>query len=420
MILRDTTARTMLGSMLVSSIGMGLYTLALGQTLFQHTGDAQAFAMIFALQGLGAVAVLPFSGPLVDAFDSRIVYVLCSLLRALTVGVIVVALSTSDGGVVTVVGTAAVFLAVFDNVQRTAFFKFTAHHIAGDRAVAFNSLIGIAIQAGSLIGMAALGLVLMVGTATQALLVDVAVSLVAALVVSRLRTPRVESAGRLRDSTLRSALPDMLRDWAGLFGRHRHEVVVFGMVLMCAGDFVYSYSLSTLVVPLVDAWHGGEPWAVSALEGTLGAGMIAATLFTRWTVRLSLLPVWVSLQAVIAAGLAGTSVPALHYAGFFLAGFANLNAITLLLTLLQQHAGPRDKAKMASLRLLAIGLGTATLMPVVGLAARQSLTSAFLTVAALLVPFAACGLWAALRFRPRTAEPAEDGAQRQEELTPAA
>ncbi|MFJ7626103.1 MFS transporter [Streptomyces sp. NPDC097595] len=419
MILRDTTARTMLGSILVSSIGMGLYTLALGQTLFQHTGNAQAFAMIFALQGLGAVAVLPFSGPVVDAFDSRIVYVLCSVLRALTVGVIVIALSTGDG-VVTVVGTAAVFLAIFDNVQRTAFFKFTAHHIAGERAVAFNSLIGIAIQAGSLIGMAALGLVLMVGTATQALLVDVVVSSVAATVVSRLRVPRQESAGRLRESTLRSALPGLLHDWAGLFRRHRHEVVVFGMVLMCAGDFVYSYGLSTLVVPLVDAWHGGQPWAISALEGTLGAGMITATLFTRYTVRQALLPVWVSLQAVIAVALAFTTAPALHYVGFFLAGFANLNAITLLLTLLQQHAGPMDKAKMASLRLLAIGGGTAALMPVLGLAARQSLTAAFLTLAALLVPFAACGLWAAVRFVPRTAAAAKEEAGAQPELTPAA
>ncbi|MFF3767177.1 MFS transporter [Streptomyces sp. NPDC001922] len=419
MIWRDTTARTMIGSMLVSSIGMGLYTLALGQTLFQHTGDAQAFAMIFALQGLGAVAVLPFSGPLVDAFDSKAVYVLCSLLRAVTVSVIVLALFTGHGGMVTVVGTAAVFLAVFDNVQRTAFFKFTAHHIAGDRAVAFNSLIGIAIQAGSLIGMAVLGLVLMIGTATQALLVDVAVSLVAALVVSRLRAPRQESAGRLRNSTLRSALPDLLRDWAGLFSRHRHEVVVFGMVLMCAGDFVYSYSLSTLVVPLVDAWHGGQPWAVSALEGTLGAGMIVATFFTRHTVRLVLLPVWVSLQAVIAAGLAFTTAPTLHYVGFFLAGFANLNGITLLLTLLQQHAGPLDKAKMASLRLLAIGLGTAALMPVLGLATRQSLAAAFLTVAALLVPFAACGVWAALRFRPRAADGAKNEAEPRPEPVPA-
>ncbi|MGW4901380.1 MFS transporter [Streptomyces albidoflavus] len=409
MILRDATARTMLGSMLVSSIGMGLYTLALGQTLYQQTGNAQAFAMIFSLQGLGAVAVLPFSGPLVDAFDSRKVYVMCSLLRATTVGIITFALSTGgDGGVVAVVGTAAVFLSVFDNVQRTAFFKFTAHHIAGDRAVAFNSLIGIAIQAGSLVGMAAFGLVLMVGTATQALLVDVVVALVAALVVSRLRSTRKEAAGRLRRTTLRSALPDLLRDWAGLFRRHRHEWVVFGMVLMCAGDFVYSYSLSTLVVPLVDAWHGGQPWAVSALEGTLAAGMITATVFTRWTVRLRLLPVWASLQALVALGLAFSTVPALHYVGFFLAGFANLNAITLLLTLLQQHAGPMDKAKMASLRLLAIGLGTAALMPLVGLASRVSLQAAFLTTAALLIPFVALGLWGMSKFRPQTAVAAKE------------
>lgn len=419
MILRDVTSRTMLGSMLVSSIGVGLYTLALGQTLFQATGNAQTFALIFALQGVGAAVVLPFSGPLVDAFDSRTVYVLCSLLRATTVGVIFVALSVGDGALVPVVGTAAVFLAAFDNVQRTAFFKFTAHHIAGNRAVAFNSLIGIAFQAGSLTGMAALGLVLMVGTATQALLVDVAVSLIAALVVSRLRAPRAESAGRLRTTTLSSALPDMMRDWAGLFRRHRHEVVVFAMILMCAGDFVYAYGLATLVVPLVESWPGGESWAASTLQGALGVGMIAATFFTRWTVRLALLPAWMSLQVVIALGLASTTAPALHYAGFFLAGVANLNGITLLLTLLQQQAGPLDKAKMASLRLLAIALGTAVLMPLVGIAVQQSISTGFLAVAALMVPFAACGVWAALRFRPRTEHTPKEPADLHPEPVPA-
>jgi MFS family permease len=413
---QDGTARTMLGSMLLSSIGMGLYTLALGQTLFKQTGNAQAFALIYALQGIGAIAVLPFSGPLVDALDSKRIYIACSLLRAVTVGVIVATLTAAVGNALAVVGTAAVLLAVFDNVQRTAFFKFTSHRIDGERAVAFNSMIGIAIQTGRLVGMAVLGLVLLVGTPTQALLVDVTMSLTVTVVVSMLRPVRHETTGRLRGTSLRSALPDALADWRALFRRHRREMVVFGMLVMCAGDFVYSYSLSTLVVPLVAAYHGGRPWAISALEATFGSGMIAATFFTRYTVRQKLLPLWVGLEACLAVMLAFVTSPALHFAGYFVAGYANLNSITYLLTALQQHAGTHDKAKMASLRLLAIGAGTAGLMPVLGAAARISLTAAYLTAAATLVPFTACGVWAALRFRA-TAEVA--GPAERQDLRPA-
>ncbi|MEU3502979.1 MFS transporter [Streptomyces hundungensis] len=406
MIWRDGIARTMLGSMLISSIGMGLYTLALGQTLFHLTGDAQAFAVIFALQGLGAVLVLPFSGPLVDALDSQRVYLACSALRSATVALIFTVSTLRIGNPVAVIGTAAVFLAVFDNVQRTAFFKFTAHRIDSTRAVAFNSMIGIAIQTGRLAGMAALGLVLLVGTPTQALLVDVAMSLVAAGVVSTLPRDTTASAGATQLPSLRGALGGMMADWRQLFRRHRSELVVFGMIAMCAGDFVFSYSLSTLVVPLVDAHYGAASWVVSALEATFGAGMITATFFTRFTVRQALLPGWVALQGLLAAALAFSGSPWLHFPAYFLAGYANLNTITWLLTSLQQHAAAGDKAKMASLRLLAIGIGTAALMPLLGAASRVSLTAAYLTAAATSVPFLVCAVWAALRFRPGTKPPA--------------
>lgn len=400
---RETTARTMLGSMLISSIGMGLYTLALGQTLFQLTGDAEAFALIFSLQGLGAILVLPFSGPFVDAHDARRIYVACSLLRVATVFGIFAVASAHWGSPLLPIGVAAVLLAVFDNVQRTAFFKFTGHYVAGDRAVRFNSMIGIAIQTGRLTGMAVLGLVLLLGTPIQALLVDVAMSLVAAVLVAMLRTGRTdESPVRTGGGTLRSAIPDMLRDWRQMFRQHRAEPVVFGMVLLCAADFFCSYALSTQVVPVVHDFYGGRAWVVSALEATFGAGMIAATFFTRYTVCQRLLPVWLGLQTAMALLLAFSSAPLVHFPAYFLAGVGNLNSITWLLTTLQQHAGAGDKGKMASLRLLSIGVGTAALMPLLGLASKVSLSTGYLSIVAIMLPFIACGFWVARSFRPRT------------------
>ncbi|MEU1806363.1 MFS transporter [Streptomyces sp. NPDC019937] len=400
-------ARTMLSAMLLSSIGLGVYTLALGQTLFRLTGDAEAFAMIFALQGVGAICVLPFSGPLVDAFDSKRTYVTCGLLRAVTVAAIVIVSATRLGDPLLVIGAAAVLLAVFDNVQRTAFFKFTAHHIDRHHMITFNSRISIAVQTGRLAGMALLGLVLLVGTPTEALLVDVAVSVFSATLVAVMAAPAAEATGRLSGTSLRTALPDMVADWRGLFARHRHEAVVFAMVALCAGDFFISYSLSTLVVPMVDAHYGGRSWVISLVEATFGAGMITATFFTRFTVRQRLLPFWIGVQTLLPVLLAFAGTPYLHFPAYFLAGFANLNSITWLLTALQQHGADTDKGKLASLRLLAIGAGTAGLMPLLGIAAGRSLALAYLTAAMIMVPFAACAVWAALGFRPQEAQGSE-------------
>lgn len=408
MVWRDRHARAVLVSILLSSIGMGVYVLALGQMLFTLTGSAQAFAMILTLQGVGAVCVLPFSGPLVDALRSRQVYVVCGLARAATmltiVLVIVASAATGAAASVPAIGAAALLLAVFDSIQRAALFKFSARHIDDALRVRVNGLLGAAIQIGALAGMALLGLILMVAAPVHALLVDVAMACAASAVMARLRLDRSDGqAAAWSPRTLRSLLPDALRDWRRMLGQYRGEAVVLGMIALCAADFVFAHSLSTLVVPLVHDAYGGRSGYIAALEATFGIGMLAASALTRYTVRQSLLPLWLSVQAGVALLLALGGDRPVHFLAFFLGGFANLNSLVWLLTSLQQHARSGDKAKMASLRMLAIGAGTIALMPWVGYAARLSLQTAFLGVAALMAAFALAGVWIALGFRPQSA-----------------
>lgn len=398
-------ARRMLGAILASSLGFGLNVLALGQVLFELTGSAQAFVTVLAAQGIGAICVLPFCGPIVDALSSTRVYIAAALAKAACVLAIAgVSLARIDRPVPFILA-AAVLLAVFDNVERAALFKFTAHHIAKANVVRFNAINGMAFQVGVVIGMALLGVVLAYGSPTQALLVSAAASVGCALVAAGVRVTRPESTTPLSAAMLRGAVLGLLGDWRQMFRQYRGELVVFVMVVTCAADFMFANSLSTLVVPLVDRFYDEQSWYISALEATFGIGMITASLFTSRTARQRLLPCWLAVQAGVAVVLATTATPAVHFACFLLAGFANLNSLVWLLSALQQHAGEGDKAKMASLRLLAIGLGSVLLMPPIGQAAKVSLGTGFLTVAAIMLAFVLCAVWVAVRFRPRQAAP---------------
>lgn len=89
----------------------------------------------------------------------------------------------------------------------------------------------------------------------------------------------------------------------------------------------------------------------------------------------------------------------MHFLAFFPAGFANLNSLTWLLTTLQQRADEGDKAKMASCRLLAIGLATAALMPLIGRSASASPYAGFWSLAGARL-FALAGAWAARIYTP--------------------
>jgi len=294
-------------------------------------------------------------------------------------------------------------LAVFDNIQRSALFKFCSRHIGGEDLLGLNSLIGVAVQGGILTGMSLLGLILVKGSPSHALLVDVAASALSAATVASIRLDRPETQGALSAAMLKDAALGVISDWRSLFLQYRREWVVFAMLLICAADFVLSYSFSMLVVPLVDLFYAKQTWWITVFEATFAVGMICASFFTRYTTHQRLLPAWIALQAAAALVLARSSHPGLHFAAFFTAGFANLNSLTWLLTALQEHAAESDKAKMASLRLLGIGLGTAVLLPVVGRLSASSLSGAYTGVSLMMLVFAACGLWVAHSFQPRAA-----------------
>ncbi|MDT9692481.1 MFS transporter [Streptomyces sp. P9(2023)] len=396
---RDPVARTMLGVISLSSVGVGIHTLAMGQLLYTRTGSPAAFALILTLQGVAAFCVLPVCGPLVDMVSSKWVYVACGIGRAVTVLLIVLLASMPGDGAVPWMVAVAVLLAVFDNVERSALFKLTAHHVDQTHITRFNSLIGVAFQAGALSGMALLGLILTWGTAQQALLVDATMALGCALVVSRMRLTGAESTSPLSARTLGTAVAGTVGEWRLMLRRYRGDKIVFLLIALCAGDFVFAHGLSTLVVPLADNSQGGQGWYIAALEATFAVGMISASVFTDRLVSQRLLPLWLLCQAGAAAALALGGSSAVHFAAFFLAGFANLNSLTWLLTTLQQRADEGDKGKMASLRLLSIGLGTAVLMPLVGRSAAASLGAGFWSLAAAMLLFALAAAWAARAYR---------------------
>ncbi|MEV6954805.1 MFS transporter [Streptomyces sp. NPDC051183] len=405
---RHRTARTLLLSIALLGIGMGVYLLALGQLLYQLTGSPQGFALVLTLQGVAAVCVLPFTGPLVDALDSRRVHIVCSLGRAVTVAALAVAGLTRPPGAVIWIAAGALLLAVFDNVQRAALFKYTAWHIEPSDRARLNGLINVAVQIGALSGMALLGLMLVWTSVATALLADTAVALAVAALVLGLPAQRTEEPHHPAASVLRTALPLTLRDWREMSHRYRGDLAMLGIIVLCAADFVFQSSVSTLIVPLVAEHYDGQGQYVSLLEAVFALGMIASSPFTRHTQRRALLPLWCALQAAAAVALAATPHPAAHFTALFVAGFANLSSLTWLITTLQTRAGPREKAKMASLRMLSIRLATTALMPLIGHFAALSLTGGFLTTAAVMLLFTTLATLTVTRPpTPGTPPPAE-------------
>lgn len=67
---------------LVSGIGSGLTTFAMGVWVYQQTGSAAKFTFIALLSALPALALLPFAGALVDRWDKRWIMLLSDCASA--------------------------------------------------------------------------------------------------------------------------------------------------------------------------------------------------------------------------------------------------------------------------------------------------------------------------------------------------
>ncbi|MCD0494893.1 MFS transporter [Chromobacterium violaceum] len=401
-IFKNRAAKNLLLAILCSSIGVGVHILAMGQLLFELTGSITAMATILSFQGLGAICVLPFAGPLVDHLDAKKVYLACDLSRAATMAIIILLAASRIDGMVLLITVAAIFLALIDNVHRSALFKFTGLNIPDELQGELNAKIGVMFQIGVLSGMALLGIILYRSSPIYALIFDVLGSLISAWIMAR--QPSVSAAPR--DNAAQTGwrpgalLQQVLHGWLHLLRQAAKQSTVLVMLALCSADFILSYSLNVLVVPLVAKYYAGASWPISAMEGTMAIGMIAASFFTRRTLAQKMLPIWLFLQAASTLLLSLATTPLWHFAAFFIIGFASLNSITWLLTALQRQASESDKGKMASLRLLSIGLGTALSMPLVSNMSRISFSLALQGCALIMMCFFMLSLWVAYRFQP--------------------
>ena len=69
---------------LVSMIGSGITSFALGVWIFEETGKATPFAMIALFSLLPFLMLSPFAGSIVDRFNRRMILILSDTGSALT------------------------------------------------------------------------------------------------------------------------------------------------------------------------------------------------------------------------------------------------------------------------------------------------------------------------------------------------
>ncbi|MFD4785329.1 MFS transporter [Rhodococcus qingshengii] len=336
--------------------------------MLQETGNAGWFFVLLMIQGVGALVALPFCGAIVDARDPARMHAYCSLARVLLVGGAVLVAFTAPS--VALFGGVMFALACVDGLQRTSLFGAIHEYVPPPNQRTLIGLFGTAIQGGTVLGMIMLGLFLSFADVRYALIVDAGGAAAAAVIMFALSTGTSTSPERAASRPMGRAFREWLASIAAL--RTRRSLAL--LLALCAGDFVFSYGLTASIPSAVETVFAGEHAWISGLEIAFAIAIALGALLTSRLATRRFFLAYLALQAVAALILAVTASPAITVVCFALCGFANVQSLTLLSVTVHGEAGAQEMGRVSALRFIAIALAQVIVMPIMALAASQTLS----------------------------------------------
>lgn len=368
---------------LVSTAGSALTDLAAGILVFNATGSAFLVGATLMSAAVPTVLVGLVAGVFVDRWDKRRVMVATSLLQALTVALIPLAVG---------VHIAFLFVALLANAGLRQFFDPAYESIVpeiatDDELAAANAYLSIASFGSTAIGFAGAGLLASALSIDWAFWIDAATFLVAAgcIALLRLRTPPAPAD---EPASVPLVLANMRVGVSAIWRTPelRSLLLVFVPAFFAFGLW------NVLLLPMAVRELGATEFEYGIQEGVTSLGFVVGSLaMARWNDRLPA-ELWIVVGAVgmAFAGLAYAGSPVIWVAIVFatLSGGFNSPYSVARQTLIQRHT-PRELRGRVFAALFAsrdlvflLGMASAGLADVLGVRPMLVVSSLLLFVVA--------------------------------------
>jgi MFS family permease len=301
----------------LSSVGSGLHTVALGWYLLERTGSATDVALVWtATWGAGLVA-LPLSGPLADRYSRRFVCIGADLARLATVGALA-GLAFAGNLPLWVVYTFTFVVGFGHSVFWPAITALLQEIIRPDQVEAASGLVEVTFQVGTLTGAAFGGPVLIQYGLGWALTIDAAtyaVSAIALLSLHHRPAPREHHA----------PITAMVREGLAYL---RSQPIVAGFGVVSVMPWVATICLNVVSVAYVlQVMHrSATVYGLGDMIYGLGAvvsGFLAALLVLRLGASSAMRSVVVGLLAVYVVLIWGPTQVAVYLGLMLAAGFCS-------------------------------------------------------------------------------------------------
>ncbi len=267
---RTTTFLIIWLGQVVSLVGSGLTSFALGVWVFEQTGSATQFALIGLSAVLPRVVLSPLAGAAVDRWDRRKVMIAGDVGAGLSTLVVVLLLLIAQLEIWHIYLLAGVS-AAFGTLQWPAFAATTSLLVSKENLGRANGMVQFGQAASEILAPALAGVLVGVIRLEGVILIDVAtfVFAVTTLLLVRLPRPEVLEASAPEDGSLWKSLSF---GWRYISARPGLRGL---LVLMAAVDFLWGM-VGALITPMILSWTSSD--ALGAIISIAGAGMLTGSL----------------------------------------------------------------------------------------------------------------------------------------------
>ena len=255
---------------LVSLVGSGLTSFALGVWTFQRTGSTTQFALIGLSAVLPRVVLSPLAGVVVDRWDRRRVMLLSDIGAGLSTLVIVLLISTGRLQVWHIFALTGIN-AAFSAFQWPAYMATTSLLVSQKNLGRANGMIQFG-QAGSeILAPALAGVLIQTIRLRGVILIDVTTCIFAVLTLSLIRLPQPTGRGT-GVSTEESFWRRLGFGWRYISDRPALSGLLGFLAVV---NFIWGM-VGALVTPMVLSWASSD--ALGLILSIAGAGMLTGSL----------------------------------------------------------------------------------------------------------------------------------------------
>lgn len=260
----------------VSVVGSGLTSFALGIWTLQETGSVTPFAMVTLSITLPAILIAPFAGPLVDRWDRRVTMLAADLVAGLATAGVALLFLTSNLQLWHVYVN-AVIISIASAFQEPSYMAALPTLVPRERLSKANGLVQLGQGIGTLLSPAIAGVLLAGGGLGVVMLVDFATFLLAVGTLAVVRFPRV-AAPSAEKAGFAKLLAEALDGWRYLRAKRGMQALLY---IFAGVNFLLSIVM-VLYIPLILSFTTEQVlgFAVSAA----GVGMLGGSvLMSAWS-----------------------------------------------------------------------------------------------------------------------------------------